>query len=241
MADPFLIADWRYIAVVNYTIDRELLAPFVPAGTVLDTYQGVAYVSLVGLLFENTKVYGISVPFHTHFEEINLRFYVRRLADGEWRRGVVFVKEIVPRYAVAKLARLLYNENYYSLPMRHDLRTPPSNQPTIEYNWQFNDRWLTLRVETKGNAFVPNLGTLEEFIAEHYWGYTPQPDGRSLEYRVEHPRWKVWHTKNVVVDCDALAFYGEPFATALKNSPASAFLAQGSLVKVFKGERLPLA
>lgn len=37
-------------------------------------------------------------------ERAQLRFYVRRRVDGEWRRGVMFIKEIVPRRAIAAAA-----------------------------------------------------------------------------------------------------------------------------------------
>src|SRR5438477_13050448 len=102
---PFLTAEWRHLAMLNYAIDPELLEPFKPAGTIIDTYQGKAFVSMVGFLFRRTKVLGAPLLWHQQFEEVNLRFYVRQFSGEEWRRGVVFIKEIVPRRVITRAAR----------------------------------------------------------------------------------------------------------------------------------------
>src|SRR5687767_14420287 len=109
---PFLSAEWRYLAMANFRIEPAVLEPFVPRGTRLDMFHGEAYVSLVGFLFRDTRVLGFSFPRHRDFEELNLRFYVVRDVEGESRRGVVFIKELAPRWAVCTIARALYNENY---------------------------------------------------------------------------------------------------------------------------------
>src|SRR4026208_556537 len=96
-ASPFLTAEWRRLAMLSFEIDPRVLSPLVPAGTELDEWQGRTFASLVGFLFLDTRVFGLAVPFHRNFEEVNLRFYVRRMASDGLRRGVVFVKEIVPR------------------------------------------------------------------------------------------------------------------------------------------------
>jgi uncharacterized protein YqjF (DUF2071 family) len=77
--------------MLNYEVEPERLMPLVPKGTELDTHDGKTFVSMVGFLFLNTRVMGLAIPFHRDFEEINLRFYVRRKAEDGWRRGVVFV------------------------------------------------------------------------------------------------------------------------------------------------------
>ena len=235
---PFLTAEWRHLAMLNYPVDREVLAPFVPAGTALDTYQGVAYLSMVGFLFLKTKLLGVAVPFHQDFEEVNLRFYVRRLAEDGWRRGVVFIKEIVPKLAISAVARICYNENYVMLPMRHRVDPPNDGRPgSVEYTWKSGARWDQLQLKTQGSPFRPAPGSLEEFITEHYWGYTAQKDGGCLEYQVEHPPWRIWRAAETILDCDATALYGEAFRSALEAKPASAFLAEGSPVTVHAGTR----
>ena len=108
----FLTAEWRKLAIANYVIDQRVLAPYIPVGTELDLWNGNCYVSLIGFLFKNTRLLGFSIPFHANFEEVNLRFYVKR-KDGEgWKRGVVFIKEIVPKFALSVVANVVYNENY---------------------------------------------------------------------------------------------------------------------------------
>ena len=238
----FLTAEWRFLALLNYEIDPSLLRSYTPAGTELDSWNGKTFVSVVGFLFLDTKLFGLPIPFHRNFEEVNLRIYVRRKAAGEWRRGVVFVKEIVPSTAIAWTARLFYNENYVALPMRHTveqpLHDPDTRRVAVEYRWLFQRQWNRLRVETAGAPRAMGAGTEEEFITEHYWGYAKQRDGGTVEYQVEHPRWQVWQAQKAELKCAAAALYGPEFSGALAGKPSSAFLADGSAVTVRKGSRL---
>jgi uncharacterized protein len=234
----FLTAEWRYLAMLNYEIDPAMLVPFVPAGTELDFWNNRAFVSLVGFLFQNTRVYGIPIPFHRHFEEVNLRFYVRRKSDDGWRRGVVFIKELVPRKAIAFIARKFYNENYVALPMSHRIEKFQAEIKSASYFWQFNGWQNYLKVVTRGHAQPLVDGSLQEFITEHYWGYARQRDGSTMEYAVEHPRWRIWETQSAEFNCDVASLYGENFCEVLNRPPSSAFLADGSEVKVHKGIKI---
>ena len=237
----FLSAEWRYLAMLNYEIDPAVLSLYVPRGTELDTWNGTTFVSVVGFLFLKTRVLGIPIPFHTDFEEVNLRFYVRRLGEDGWRRGVVFIKEIVPKVAIATIARVVYNENYVALPMRHTLERAASATGVYvlaEYGWRLDEQWNYMRVKTRGEAepLMPN--SEEEFITEHYWGYAAQKDGGCVEYRVEHPPWRVWQVSEYDLSCDVTWLYGDAFVEALRGQPSSAFLAEGSEVVVRQGVRL---
>lgn len=239
---PFLTAEWRSLAMLNYRVDPALLRPHVPAGTVLDGWQGATLVSVVGFLFRDTRLLGVPVPFHRHFEEVNLRFYVRRECDdGEVRRAVTFLKELVPRRAIAAVARLAYNEPYVALPMRHRMGPvdPVSGAPSsVEYGWRQARGWGRVAVEPAGAAGPVRAGSQEEFITEHYWGYTRQRDGGTIEYRVEHPRWRVWPVRAAVLEGDLSELYGAQMARALHGEPESAFLADGSPVTVYAPTRL---
>jgi uncharacterized protein len=230
----FLTAEWRHLLMVNYVVDPAALPPLVPAGTELDLWQGRAYVSVVGFRFLRTRVLGIPVPFHRNFDEVNLRFYVRRSVSGEWRKGVAFVKEIVPRRAIAFVARTLYNENYVRMPMRSSVAIPGP----VKYEWHHAGAWEGVSATVVGEASVPGPESEETFITEHYWGYAGQPDGSTVEYGVEHPPWRVWRCDAPALACQAALLYGERFAKYLAGPPASAFLADGSPVIVRRGVRL---
>ncbi len=229
----FLTADWRDLALVNYEVDPDVLAPYVPSGTEIDQWEGRCYVSVVGLRFLKTKLLGLPIPFHRDFPEVNLRFYVRREVDGEVRRGVVFIKEIVPLHAVTWVARTVYNENYATLPMRDEIRSD-----SFRYEWRFKGNWNRLSVKTDGDWSVPDLSSEASFVAEHYWGYAAQRDGSTLEYEVEHPRWRMAQADEVEYECDVARLYGEEFVEALSKEPVSAFMAEGSEVVVRRGGRL---
>ena len=239
---PFLTAEWRYLAMLNYQIAPEVLHPLVPHGTQLDSFEGRTLVSLVGFRFLHTHVLGLPIPFHRQFDEVNLRFYVRRDSPGGVKHGVVFVSELVPRPTVTWLARLLYNEPYRTVRMRHRVDSGLARrgeQGIVEYEWMQGDRWQGLTVQTTGEPAVPEPGTEAEFITEHHWGYTAQRNGGALEYQVMHPPWPVWRVRHARLDCDVTAAYGPAFAEALAGPPHSAFVAQGSAVAVGRPRRLP--
>lgn len=234
----FLTAEWLYLAMLNYEIDPALLARFVPAGTELDFWNGKSYASLVGFLFRDARVIGVPIPFHRHFEEVNLRFYVRRKAGDGWRRGVVFIKELVPRKMIAFVARTFYNENYVALPMSNRIEKCQADIKSVSYFWRFNGMENYLKVVARGNAQPLADGSLQEFITEHYWGYARQRDGSTMEYAVEHPPWRIWETQTAEFNCDVASLYGENFCEFLNQPPSSAFLADGSEVKVHKGIKI---
>lgn len=235
---PFLTAEWRQLAMLNYEIDPAVLAPRVPAGTELDLFHGKAYLSVVGFMFNDVRFHGLSIPWHREFAEVNLRFYVRRQVGREFRRGVVFIKEIAPRWMVSAIARRFYHENYVTLPMRHELELADgsiSEGGEVTYAWRDAGKWNQCYVRTFGLAHLAAGGSLDEFITEHYWGYTSRPDGATIEYQVTHPRWRLWRAAEGHLDCDVAAFYGPEFADALRAPPASALLAEGSDIAMHRG------
>jgi uncharacterized protein YqjF (DUF2071 family) len=183
-------------------------------------------------------VLGLSFPFHRNFDEVNLRFYVRRVEGGEIRRGVVFVKEIVPRWLIAMLARTIYNERYVALPMRHRIEEETDMGFSVEYGWRTQAGWSRMSLTTNGTAALPEEGSQEQFITEHYWGYAAQPGGGCLEYRVAHPSWRVWNSRDAGLEGDLNEVYGHEFAEVLRLRPLSAFLAEGSEVAVYRGRKL---
>ena len=233
----FLTAEWRNLAILNYAVLPSALAELVPRGTELDQFDGKTYISLVGFRFLHTRVCGVWIPLHSDFDEVNLRFYVKRREGSQTRRGVVFVKEVVPRYAVAKVARLVFHENYVALPMWHRIMEPVSEHGRMqaEYRWQHSGVWNSIRVECEGKPSRPSEGSLEQFITEHYWGYTSQPDRACLEYEVGHEPWRIWKATSAVFEGGATALYGHTLAKSFERPPDSAFVAEGSAVTVYRG------
>jgi len=233
----FLSAEWRDLVMLNYEVDRTLLESYVPTGTVLDSFDGRTYISLVAFQFRHTKLFGsLAIPFHADFDEVNLRFYVRRKEGSEDRRGVVFIAEIVPKWAVAKIARLAYGENYVCLPMQHSVDMSGATK-TAKYEWQLNGTRCRLYARTLGGPARPEEGSLEQFITEHYWGYSAKRNGDSIEYHVSHVPWNVWASSAAGFEGDASGLYGLELAKVLGRRPDSAFIADGSPVIVSFGTR----
>lgn len=236
---PFLTAHWQALAMLNYEIDPDVLAPFVPQGTELDAFDGRTVVSIVAFRFLDTRVRGIAVPFHRDFDEMNLRFYVRRKGPDGWRRGVVFFKEVVPRRAIAWIARAFYNENYVACATSSDVRLPVNGGAgRVAYAWMPESGEISVTATIAGTPRIPPADAEATFITEHYWGYARQRDGGTVEYRVEHPQWRVWDATQASLAGNAGEFYGGEFGAALARVPTSAFVAEGSAVKVYPGERI---
>lgn len=237
MAKPFLTAAWRNLLMANYTIDPLLLQPYLPYKTELDTFNGTHYVSLIGFLFDDVRLLGVAVPFHTRFEEINLRFYVRYKDGNEWKRGVVFIKEIVPRHAITLVANTLYKEKYVTLPTRHEwLQTPGAFH--VKYEWKIGGNWNHLSCTASSTPLPLQTGSAEEFITEHYWGYTRISNRSTGVYQVAHPRWRVHTVSACSINCSVEALYGAAFQSALSSEPSSVFLAEGSYIEVLPGTRI---
>lgn len=238
MTGIFLTAEWRHLAMLNFEVDSSVLMPLLPKGTDLDERRGRHFVSLVGFLFLDTHILGVPAFFHRDFEEVNLRFYVKRSVGGEIRRAVVFIREMVPLPLVAGAARLTYNEPYRTVPMQHAIVETAGDLQSVEYRFggPHDECRLALHVDAGPHPIVP--GSDEEFFSERAWGYTRQRDGGTIEYRVNHARWNAWSNAGCEVDGPLGEFYDEPFASILSGAPASAFIADGSAVAVHMPERI---
>lgn len=223
--------------MLNYVVDPRLLAPFVPPGTEIDFDNSETFLSVVGFLFLDTRLLGLPIPLHRDFEEVNLRFYVRRKSADTWRRGVVFIRELVPRRAIALVARACYGENYLALPMKHKIEHLDGNLK-VEFSWRRGRKWESLKMSAAtGEPQIIPAGTHAEFITEHYWGYTSLRSGCG-EYRVEHPRWKIWNASEFELNADVATLYGEQFTETLNQPPRSAFIADGSPITIYGREIL---
>jgi uncharacterized protein YqjF (DUF2071 family) len=240
---PFLTAEWRDLVMVTWAVSPALLRPYLATGTELDLWNGDALMSLVAFDFRDTRVLGHHIPFHVRFPEVNLRFYVRRaMPDGTSRRGVTFVQEMVPRLAIAMVARTFYGEPYVARPMRRV--AVPDDVPdhmsasagrSLVYEWKREGEWeRVITLVTERPHAMPST-SVETFIAEHFWGYTRRPGKPTMEYRVEHPSWLLSMAEDCIIEADLPAMYGPRLAESFTSSPVSTFVADGSDVRVYRG------
>jgi uncharacterized protein YqjF (DUF2071 family) len=227
----FLTAEWNDLLFINYEIEPKLLKNYVPIGTELDLWNNKCYISLIGFMFEEVKVLGIKIPFHINFEEVNLRFYVKRFENGIWKRGVVFVKEIVPKHAITFVANTLYNEHYETLPMRNERVTEESTLG-FKYSWKKNMHWHSISATTRKELLLIEENSEAEFISEHYYGYTKSSESKTVEYEVTHPKWQQLTVLNYEVNIDFQSVYGNEFAFLQNLKPDSCFMAKGSKITI---------
>jgi uncharacterized protein YqjF (DUF2071 family) len=240
----FLRAQWGNLAIMNFEIDRRALLPLVPEGTELDPWRGSTLVSLVGFEFLDARLWDLPVPWHRKFVEVNLRFYVRRSTPQGWRRGVVFVKELVARRAVAWTARWFYGENFARAEIRHRIVASSGPQPAVRsarYDWTYRGKPFRIAIVTDDAFHLPLPASEAEFVVEHYWAYSGGSGKPTREYRVEHPPWRICVANRAQISGDVASLYGQPFVEALSGRPTSAMLVEGSAVSVFRGAMLPSA
>lgn len=232
--NKFLSAEWRKLIMANYAVDPAVLLPFLPAKTELDYFRGSCFVSLVGFLFKDVKLKGMRIPGHVNFPEVNLRFYVKHFdtVQNKWKRGVVFISEIVPKPAISFVANTLYNESYTTLPMRYSWETK-DGELTVQYGWKKNKKWNSLELIAETTATALEAGSQEEFITEHFWGYSTRRKGVTVEYPVEHPRWEIYKVKQYKIDCRFEELYGPAFSFLQTEHPVSVFMAEGSPVAIY--------
>ncbi|MBL7810693.1 MAG: DUF2071 domain-containing protein [Bacteroidetes bacterium] len=230
MGSVFLRAEWRKLMMANYAVDPNLLESYIPPHTELDLWNGKCYVSLVGFMFQNTRILGVKIPFHADFEEVNLRFYVKYNDGKVWHRGVVFLREIVPRPAVTLIANTLYGEKYATLRMRH-LWVKREGELQVLYGWK-KQKWHSMCIQAEPVLYPIEENSVEEFITEHYRGYTKLAGGKTAEYEVEHPRWEVYKTKSFSIEVDFGKVYGTEFDFLSGSEPDSVLLAEGSQITV---------
>lgn len=231
MKTYILLAEWNNLVMANYSVPKEFLLPYLPAKTELDFFEGKCYVTLAGFMFLNTKMRGFSVPFHTNFEEVNLRFYVKCNDKGFKKKGVVFIKEIVPRRGISLIANSIYRQNYVTMDMRHFHRLE-GNFLEVGYEWKYKDAWNGLSAKAHKKSIPICNGSHEEFIADHYWGYRKYNDSVTYEYEVEHPRWEIFKVAEYKINCDFAGIYGREFAALKNTEPASVLLVKGSEIRV---------
>jgi len=227
----FLTAEWRKLAIANYAIDKSVLTPYLPVGTELDLWNDTCYVSLIGFLFKNTKLMGFSIPFHANFEEVNLRFYVRHKDGNTWKRGVVFIKEIVPKFALSVVANTIYNENYETMPMSHSWSETEEDR-NVEYKWRCENKWQSFSINAHKGLSEITAGSETEFITEHYWGYARYSATKTNEYEVRHPRWAQYKVNSYKIEADFGLIYGDAFKFLNAQQPVSVMLAEGSDVSI---------
>ena len=235
----FLKAEWRKLVFANYAIDPSVLKKYVPPGTELDLWEGKCFVSLIGFMFLNTRLLGVKIPFHSNFEEVNLRFYVKRFENNAWKRGVVFIKEIVPKPALTFVANTLYKEHYETLPMQHKWEKNTKNRAVV-YQWKKNEQWHSFKViaALESSEIIKNSET--EFITEHYWGYAKVSNFRTNEYEVTHPKWRHYKIESTEINVDFGAVYGSDFEFLSCVQPNSVMLAEGSKITVERKRLLEL-
>ncbi|MCW3111113.1 MAG: hypothetical protein JWQ09_5619 [Segetibacter sp.] len=229
----FLKARWENLIMINYEVDAQILLPHLPRFTTVDTFNTKTLVSIVGFMFNDTEVFGLRWPCHTHFEEVNLRFYVKHFDGSAWKRGVVFVSEIVPTPIIAIMANKLYHEHYSAKPMKHTLWVKEDGM-YLSYRWKHHKKWNSINVTANVSLSDIKPGSEEEFIFEHYWGYNKYNAATTIEYGVEHNMWQVHRVIDWNLDCDVAALYGEEFVPWLSAQPTSVFLAKGSEVVIRK-------
>lgn len=231
---PFLTARWSNLCIVTYAVPRAALESRLPPGLTLDERDGKCFVSLVAFDFLDVRVRGVRIPGLVNFPEVNLRFYVR---EGS-RRGVCFIRELVPKRLIAWVAKVVYNEPYVTARMESGVESI-ANGVRIRHRFERGGASGEVSVIGRGPAVIPRPDSIEHFFKEHTWGFGTGRGGGLLRYRVTHPTWAIYRVEVCDVRLDWSGIYGEAWTFLEGQRPESVVLAVGSGVEVYpKGVEL---
>jgi uncharacterized protein len=234
---PFLTANWRNLVLVNFVVPADLLEPRLPPGCVLDRVPhspDTHLLSVVAMHFDNTRVWGVPVPFAQRFDEVNLRFYARQ---GD-RHGSVFLRQYVPSRTILYGARWTYNQPYELARIQHVVAESGDH---LEIRTRFERGRYTGAVSLRAErgAITPPVDSLEHFLKERYWGFDSDRRGRVFRYPVWHPVWRTHPVIDVDIDFDPGVLLGGDWRdvdwTAAYHS---ALFAEGSLSAIYPAERV---
>jgi uncharacterized protein len=225
---PFLTARWENLLVVTYGVPDAALAGHLPRALSIDHLGGQARVSFVAFDFARTRVYGLAIPGQVNFPEINLRFYVKAGDD----RGIVFLREFVPRRAVVLAARIRYNEPYFRIPMRSDVRPVAGKPGRLRVRHVFGDRLSSVTAEVAASGTPPEKGSDGRWLTHQAFGFGQTRRGGLRRYRVEHELWPLHEVHSLDLDVDFAGLYGEEWSFLAQATPSHVTFAAGSDIAV---------
>ena len=231
-----MTARFSEVVAVNFQIDPKVLAPRIPKGLELDFYKGETYVSLVAMMLRDVRVWGIPIHIATGFEELNMRFYVRRKDGDGYQRGACFIKDYVSSGAAAWILGSLFKADFHKIKMKHDntgFADDGESVPSVDYRWKVGDHWNRLRIKARSKVQKTGSDTKVGFILNHNNEYSSRK-GKTLEYRATHPTWTVWDAAQANFTCDVKTLFGQEFEKPLSKRPASVFVASGSDFTIYK-------
>ena len=229
-----LSAQWRDLVLISWRADDAALTPLLPHGLELDRWHGDAYVSLVGMRFARVRLFGVPAPPFA-YDEINLRFYVRRkVANGDPMPGVVFIRQIVPHRMTALAAQMIYGEPFVRSPIS---RIDEAGR--LGYRWRQGGIRNEFAVHPAETVDYAEPDSLEDFLTTRHWGYNGKPTGPTTTYHVQRPAWKVGVARPLSMDCDLEPLAGGAIAKITGGEPTSALFAGGSRAAVGLPRRIP--
>lgn len=229
--ENLLTCEWRKLAFANYIVPPEIVEKYLPAHTKIDFYNGNCVVSLVGFEFRNVEMAGVKVPFYSDFEEINLRFYVKRFDGSKWRKGTVFISEIVNKSALGILANTLVRENYQILPTAREIKET-ENELDVKYSWTFNKEDYHFSVKSDRLASPYTENSEADFILNRLYGYGKIDDKTSNEYDISHSSWSTYRVDEYSIHVDFARQFGAEFSMLSSTTPHSVMLSEGSKVEI---------
>ncbi|HKE19548.1 MAG TPA: DUF2071 domain-containing protein [Kofleriaceae bacterium] len=229
---------------MTFAIDPRALRGLVPVGTEIDTFDdGRAPLSMVALRFDDSRVLGLPIPFARSYDQVALRFYVRRWLGGDrWRRGTVPVIEFVPVSALVSAGHVLYGEAYERRPVTSRVRPPDpgtNRGGRAVYRWRTDRSIHRLAVDFSGELHLPAPDSREAFLVERYWGYLARHADLTSEVRVDHPPWRIWSAAEGHLTAEVPQLFGDRFARALASPPVSVVVAEGSRLELHRPITLP--
>jgi len=222
----FMKGNWEHLVIQTFTCNPEILKEYLPNDIELDLYQGKALFSMVAFTFSKVSFFGIKVPFHQEFGEINFRFYARSKIDNT--KGVVFIREFAPKPLIAFVANTIYNEPFYYKNIKKNI-LQSATQKKVTYKFNKNNE---ISVQAHSHSKPTQKNSLQEFIVDRYIAFVKGRNNTTYQYKINHRPWQLHQIKKCKITIKVLELLPEVF----KNSEhITTYFVDGSAVTIQKG------
>lgn len=219
--------NWRDLLFLHWRVPPENLAPSIPDGLEIETFDGSAWIGIVPFLMRGVRPRFLpTFPGLSDFHELNVRTYV---VDEAGRPGVWFYSLDADQSLAVRIARRFFHLPYEHARMSHQV----SGDETIDYACCRKGRATPseFRYRPLGSPREATPGTLEFFLLERYLLYSwDARRERLFEGRVHH---RPYPFQNVTLERhDALAIEWDGLRSVV-GPPVHAAFSAGVDVEVF--------
>jgi uncharacterized protein YqjF (DUF2071 family) len=205
-----MLQSWRSVAFLHWGYEPWLVRPLVPPEVELDTWDGLAWVTLVPFFMEGVRPPGLPpLPWLSTSPETNVRTYIR---EPGGKPGIWFFSLDIARLPMALTGRAAYRLPYIWATMSTDLSPDDSAGRRVRYRgrrrWPSSARYH-VAIELGSAYRDTELSERDHFLTARYLLYARRGPLAVTAF-VEHPRWPLVQGTVLRLEENLLAHAGLP-------------------------------